>query len=484
MRSTAGKIEQAEPLEQTVERELFRLIPAHRPPVPRVIVACSGGPDSSVLATALASTHHRNLIQLELAYVDHGLQSARHRRLERRSVERLAGELRVPLHIRSIRIDSNGHGGVEASARRRRYEMLADIQSARNACAVCTAHHLDDQVETVLMRLIQGSSLAGLGGMSDTAQIFGCFVVRPMLLIDRTSVMEYAKHRNLKPHRDRSNRSGRFLRNRMRKLLMPHLFSLRPGIREAVSRTARELRQTYNELVREPADTIPMTLSEQRVLIDRPRFFAAASRVRLERLRDACNHFESVPHRLPSEMFVPLLGVEPEAETLRAVDAHGVQIRLTRTHLVCELRHLVRRDQPRYSCTVQERSLAPDEVSRRSLDELLPPTMQFVSDTAHLVCRGPGPGTADQARWEERLIFREAVLSDWPSFAVSRAAFKRRLEREPEKFMVLEDVNAPVAILDFTDGRTPVLTAANTDRSHPERPHERACSVSIGAGAA
>ncbi len=483
MRLTAGSFEQATPLEHTVERELFRLIPVHSRSIPRVIVACSGGPDSSVLATALASIHHRNLIQLELAYVDHGLQPARQRRLERRSVERLAEGLQVPLHIRSIQIAPNSDGGIEASARRSRYEMLADIQRTRNACAVCTAHHLDDQVETVLMRLIQGSSLAGLGGMSDAVVIFGCFVVRPMLLVDRTSVMEYAKHRNLKPHRDRSNRSGRFLRNRMRKCLMPRLFSLRPGIREAVSRTARELRQTYAELVREPADTIPMNQSDQRVMIDRPRFFAAASRVRLERLRDACNHFDSVPHRLPSEMFVPLLGAEPEARNLRAVDAHGVQIRLTRTHLVCERRHLVRRDQPRYSFIVEERPLAPDEVSRRSLDEFLHPVLQSVPDTVHFVCRGPGQSTADHACWEERLIVREAVLSDWPSFAVSRAAFKRRLEREPEKFMVLEDVNAPIAILDLTDSRTPVLRAANSDISHPGRPNVHACSVSIGIGA-
>lgn len=473
MRLTADREAIVSRVEKSVAGELKRLIPDTPTPTDprRLLLACSGGPDSCALAAALAPLHEAGRLYLELAYIDHGLQSAGQRRAERAAVDDLGHRLGMAVHIRPVTVDADKGTGTEAAARRARYKALAQLREERGACAVCTAHHLDDQVETVLMRLLQGSSLAGLGGIHDSTVLYGCPVVRPMLLVDRRSIDRYVRIRKLKPHRDRSNRNTRFLRNRLRRRVIPAITSVRPGVREAVSRTARELREAHHELLRVPADTIPMSGSSSRVYIDKERFFSAPGPVRLERLRDACARLESVPHRLPTDMFRPLLGEPPPQNKLPRVDAHGVRIRGEGANLVCESRSLVRRDHPRYCHVVQAIPEAAGEILTVPLSDVLPRTTVPPEYAPTLVLTGPQANPDGEVLWSDRLLLRDTVLSDWSFFDGSRAGFKRRLQPKPDAYYTFEDAFGPVAILDLRNPYEPCLRASLDN--HPDAESRR-----------
>lgn len=481
MRLTADRETLVSSVDESVVRELQRLMPPYtQGAAPRVLLACSGGPDSCVLAAALAPLHADGRVYLELAYIDHGLQPSGRRRAERVAVEHLGFRLGITVHIREVNVDSSGGSGTEAAARRVRYEALSQLREERGACAVCTAHHLDDQLETVLMRLLQGSSLAGLGGIRDSTVLFGCPIIRPMLLVNRQSISRYVKIRKLKPHRDRSNRDTRFLRNRLRRRVIPAILSVRPGVREAVSRTANELREAYHELLRAPADTIPMSVSSSRVYIDKDCFFSAPGPVRLERLRDACACLESVPHRLPTDMFRPLLGDPPPHESGPRVDAHGVRIRVEGAHIVCESRHLVRREHPRYCHVVQAIPEAGGDTLTVPLSDVLPQSIVPAEYSPTLSLTGPQRNPEGDVLWSDRLLLRDAVVADWSFFDGTRAGFKRRLKPKPEAYYVFEDALGPVAILDLSNPYEPGLQASSDNQAGREiRRPERNRGLSV-----
>ena len=482
MRSIAGP---DHPIVSRIEcmaaEELRRLLPDGRESPVLVMAACSGGPDSCALASALAACSRSTELRVELAYIDHGLQSVRGRRAERRSVERIAERCGLRLHVRQVNVDTHSGSGIEAAARRARYEALSTLCRERDAHAVCTAHHMDDQIETILMRLIQGSSLSGLAGMNETADLYGCPVLRPLLGVERSQLVRYVKARGLRAHRDRSNRNRRFLRNRVRHVLMPKLLSLRPGVLQAIARTSRELRQTYDELVRKPADTIPMSIDNDMVRIDCERFFAAPAMVRLERLRDACGHISTVPHRLPAEMFRPLLGdTVPERGVAAVVDAHGLRVRHENSEIICEPRYLVRREHPRYCHTVKDSPLAPDERRVVRFEDLLPRARVRTQYDHAMYLYGSSVPCEGGLAWAQHLEIRDAVLADWPCFARSRAGFKRRMQHQPERFFVFVDAYGPVALLDVCSPDEPLLEAAmNATASVSETRSNAYCCLSL-----
>jgi len=188
-----------------------RFLAAHA--IDRVVVAISGGPDSTALLVALTELQ----VAVIAAHVNHHLRGEESDGDER-FVRELCARLHIELHVADGTLDPGAirRRGIEAAAREVRHARLHEIREAAGMRWIATAHQLDDQAETVLMRLMTGSGLAGLRGIHPVRDDG---VVRPMLDVTRAEVEEYLRERNVVARSDSSNADPRFLRNRVRAML-------------------------------------------------------------------------------------------------------------------------------------------------------------------------------------------------------------------------------------------------------------------------
>jgi len=196
-------------------------------PGDRVIVALSGGADSTALLRLLASLPDLPL-DLVAAHLNHCLRGA----------ESDADELDVPFECRrvDVRAVAVERGlNLEDAGRRLRYDFLEDLRRSWQARAIALAHHADDQAETVLMRLLRGSGVTGLSGM---AHRNGRRCVRPLLGITRAEIEAYLIGLGQGWRDDSSNLDASFLRNRIRHELLPLLEQYNPAVRRRLAVTA------------------------------------------------------------------------------------------------------------------------------------------------------------------------------------------------------------------------------------------------------
>jgi tRNA(Ile)-lysidine synthase len=182
----------------------------------RIALAVSGGPDSLAL---LLLAHAARPGTIVAATVDHRL------RLESRDEARMVARLCETLHIGHAILDvdvADDPAGLQAAARAARYAALARFAQGEGATFLATAHHLDDQAETLLMRLARGSGVAGLSGVRRTRLLEeapGITLIRPLLDWRKAELEEIVADARLRPVRDPSNHNPRFDRTRARELL-------------------------------------------------------------------------------------------------------------------------------------------------------------------------------------------------------------------------------------------------------------------------
>jgi len=207
-----------------VERLIERSWPVARwLPYP-TLVAVSGGPDSTALACALqrlgASSGGRP--HLVIAHVNHGWRGEQSE-ADARSVAQLAQELGMPFLMRRSQKPDSGHGvGWEAQARRERYRLLVEMADQVGARYVATAHTWNDQVETVLGRILRGTGVEGLAGIPRHRRLQDHItLVRPMLGVTRQQVLRYLSALGRSWQEDETNRDERFLRGYLRVTLLP-----------------------------------------------------------------------------------------------------------------------------------------------------------------------------------------------------------------------------------------------------------------------
>ncbi len=186
------------------------------------MVAVSGGADSVALLDILHGLAEELSLSLIVAHVDHGIQSDSP--TVRQSVAALAKQYALPFESTELKL---GPGATETEARRARYAWLREVQQRRAAPYLVTAHHQDDQIETIVLRALRGSAPAGLAGIASRAR---GGLVRPLLPFTRRELVAYASLRGLAAHDDPANRDPRHLRSWVRTTLLP-LLSERLGPR-------------------------------------------------------------------------------------------------------------------------------------------------------------------------------------------------------------------------------------------------------------
>lgn len=193
---------------------LFSTLAAHK----RVLLAVSGGPDSTALML-LAQRWRASISkgpELFVASVDHGLR--REARAETEGVARLAESLGLP-HAILTWPGALPAGGIQEAARDVRYELLLDHARKIGADAIITAHTCDDQAETVLFRLMRGSGLSGLAGIPAQRDIGEMHLVRPLLGVRKAELIAVCRREGAAFAQDPSNHNPRFARTRLRAML-------------------------------------------------------------------------------------------------------------------------------------------------------------------------------------------------------------------------------------------------------------------------
>lgn len=246
-----------------IRHELLPLRKCKTDPPSPVIVALSGGADSVCLLHALWLIAPYWGLALHAAHLDHGYRPESEAEATFAAV--LARRLDVKFHHARLAAQalSTESGGLEAAARAKRYEFLADAAktirdqgpSIQILPTIAVAHHMDDQAETVLMNLVRGSGLRGLGGMpwvrtlplatgnrkEEADSSPPVKLVRPLLGVRRAQIMDYLDAFDLDHVEDRSNRDTDRLRNQIRHVTLPALAELNPQIVETLARTAQLL---------------------------------------------------------------------------------------------------------------------------------------------------------------------------------------------------------------------------------------------------
>ncbi len=204
------------------------------PDAPRYWLAYSGGRDSHVLLHATAALRRQLPGELRAIHVDHGLSPdaprwAAHCRMVCKGLD-------VPLRIR--RVDARPRRGEspEAAARRARYEAIADLMAPGDC--LLTAHHQDDQAETLLLQLLRGSGPHGLAAMPEKAPLAGGWHLRPLLDFNRAALAAYAEQQGLQWVEDESNFDTGIRRNYLRHQVFPLLATLWPAASATLARSA------------------------------------------------------------------------------------------------------------------------------------------------------------------------------------------------------------------------------------------------------
>lgn len=220
------------------------------PPDARVVVAVSGGADSTALLLAFDELNKagRLGLALKVAHLDHGLRGEAGER-DARFVAELAAGLGYEATLGRASVGRRARAtrdNLEQAARRERYEFLGEAARAWAAHAVAVAHTLDDQAETLLLALLRGSGSRGLSGMRERRAFDergdDLLLVRPLLdWARRAETVEYCALRGVSVRADEMNEDEGFARVRVRRQLLPLLETFNPRASETLARTARLL---------------------------------------------------------------------------------------------------------------------------------------------------------------------------------------------------------------------------------------------------
>lgn len=209
-----------------------------------------------MLAVHAAAVARELGVSVALFHVHHGLQAAADAWSDH--VDALGRLLGLPVAQARVQVEQGAGKGVEAAAREARYAALADLARAHGVTHVLLAHHRNDQAETVLLRLLRGTGLAGMAAMAPVSQRDGVTYLRPWLGQDRAAILQAADAVHAacgwRPVQDPTNADPHYTRAALRELLAPVLDSRWPGWRAIVARHAShmaEAAQILDEVARE-----------------------------------------------------------------------------------------------------------------------------------------------------------------------------------------------------------------------------------------
>lgn len=205
----------------------------------RILVACSGGPDSMALLYLLQdiATHRHTTYKIGVAIVDHCIRPES--KEEVLWLQHQVEELGLPFYSATFDVPhlSKEHKKSEETIGRQvRYQWLNEIAQSEGYDYISVAHHKDDQAESILAHIIRGSGLNGLTGMSVVQSEYAIPVVRPLLDVTKEDLLAYIGTKHISYCVDSTNEDVRYQRNRIRHRIIPELEAVNPAVVDAIVR--------------------------------------------------------------------------------------------------------------------------------------------------------------------------------------------------------------------------------------------------------
>ncbi len=273
-----------------------------------VLVGVSGGADSVALLHAMSSLAKRGAdFKITVAHLDHSLREAS--AADATFVAELAEKLGWPGIVQ--RLDVAGLAeklgqGTEQAARVARLDFFAESAARCNASAVALAHHADDNVETILFRILRGTALRGLVGMLPIRKFdSGLTIIRPMLNFHQAEILEYCKRQNLTWRNDHTNDENDYRRNFIRNELLPSIRDrINPKVEDALLRLASQAGMVEGFLTSQARQLLADSVSHadaERILIDVNMISAADPAVRMTAYRLALQDLRAPQRDIGSE---------------------------------------------------------------------------------------------------------------------------------------------------------------------------------------
>jgi tRNA(Ile)-lysidine synthase len=244
----------------------------HIHPGDRLCVAVSGGADSVALLLALheanSATRDSLGVGLSAAHVHHGIRAAAESNADLAFVQDLCIQLDIPLHVHHTDVPSRAAENretIEEAAREARYAFFRTLLASGHADTVLTAHTLDDQAETVLMKLLRGAWTEGLSAIHPIVQIDlpnqrSGKILRPLLATRRSEIESFLHSRNQTWREDSTNTDTTYTRNRIRHELLPQLRTFNPSIDQTLANLAELAREEESRWQAELARILPQLL--------------------------------------------------------------------------------------------------------------------------------------------------------------------------------------------------------------------------------
>ncbi|MDO8602577.1 MAG: tRNA lysidine(34) synthetase TilS [Candidatus Omnitrophota bacterium] len=243
----------------------------------RILVGVSGGPDSVTLLHILCELRKEYSLNITIAHLDHKFRGDESEG-DRRFCEGLAKKYNIEIVWEEIdvpKISKEKGLSPEETARFERYDFFKRIALEKGIDKIAVGHTRDDQAETVLMRIMRGTGMKGLGGMSPVKEISGNKIIRPLIEVSRKDVEDFISESGLKFRTDSSNEKAIFTRNKIRMELIPLLEKdFNPNIKEVLGNMAENL-QIENDFLSRYAKRKFKSVSKIRqgqILIDSKKF--------------------------------------------------------------------------------------------------------------------------------------------------------------------------------------------------------------------
>jgi len=231
-----------------------------------VVAAISGGPDSMLLLDILLDLKEKLNLEIVVAHIHHNLRKESD--YEAIEVERFCRENNLIFEMKKIEEYPNGKFSEEA-ARKIRYEFFDKIVSKYKADTLFTAHHGDDLIETVLMRLTRGSSLKGYAGFESISNDRGYKIVRPLVYLTKQEIVEELDKKGIWYAVDMSNGDAKYTRNRYRKNILPELKNENKNVHLKFVDFNEKLLMANEFIIKETEKTYKEVVSNDFIIIDK-----------------------------------------------------------------------------------------------------------------------------------------------------------------------------------------------------------------------
>lgn len=252
-----------------------------------LIVAVSGGIDSMVLLDYLIRLKESLSLKISVAHIDH--QKRQNSCQDADFVKRYAKDHQLDFYL--YQLDDNKAQNFHDYAHKKRYDFFADTAKKYHASKIVLAHHLDDLAETIMMRLIRGSSFEGYMGIPETSTYNQTMIIRPMLHVSKASIKAYQKHYHIAYKNDQSNQEDTYTRNRFRHRIMPLLNEENPKYLEKINQFSKYQSMAY-ELIEKDTLTVlkSLSMSEDKVILDSQIFNKQVKIIQFEIIKRIINH--------------------------------------------------------------------------------------------------------------------------------------------------------------------------------------------------